>query len=208
MSTPIPPGSRLADGEADGRPTTSPPRPRGAIELALPGVWKVDPGHAEVGFWGRHFMITKVRGRFTDFDATVVIADDPAASTVEATIDMATVDSGDLTRDDHLRSPDFFDVTHWPEARYRSTRLDWEGTRGTLIGDLTIRDVTHPVTLEVEFLGTVRDPWENDRAVFSATGTIDREDWDLTWNMPLDGGGLLVSKEIHLEMHVELIRQT
>lgn len=183
-------------------------RKLGAVELPVPGTWKVDAGHAEVGFWGRHFMITKVRGRFTDVEATAVIADDPADSTVEATIEMASVDSGDQTRDDHLRSADFFDVANWPQAHYRSTSISWDGTQGTMEGDLAIRDVIHPLTLDVEFLGAIRDPWENDRAVFSAVGTIDREHWDLTWNMALETGGLLVSKEVHLELHVELIRQT
>ncbi len=185
----------------------SPLRRLGSGDVPKAGVWKVDPGHAELGFWGRHFMLTKVRGRFTGIDATVVIAADPAESTVEATIEMASVDSGDQTRDDHLRSGDFFDVAKWPTARYRSTNVTWHESKGTLTGDLTIRDVTHPVILDIEFVGAVLDPWGNDRAVFSATGSIDREDWDLTWNMALETGGLLVSKEIQLEIHVELIRQ-
>lgn len=152
-------------------------------------------------------MLTKVRGRFTGVDATVFIATDPADSTVEATIDMTSVDSGDQTRDDHLRSDDFFDVADWPYARFRSTSVTWYESKGTMTGDLTIRDVTYPVTLDVEFLGAIVDPWGNDRAVFSATGAIDRENWDLNWNMALETGGLLVSKEIQLELHVELIRE-
>lgn len=187
--------------------TSTPLRAIDGVELPGPGRWDVDAGHAEVGFWGRHFMITKVRGRFTGVDASVVIAEEPEDSLVEATIDMTSVDSGDQTRDDHLRSPDFFDVERWPTAHFRSTEISWSGTEGTLLADLTIRDVTQPVTLEVRFLGAVRDPWGHDRAVFEATGSIDREDWDLTWNMPLEQGGLLVSKEIQLELHVELIRQ-
>lgn len=186
---------------------TAPLRRLGSVELPVAGVWKVDAGHAEVGFSGRHFMLTKVRGRFTGIDATVVIDDDPAGSVVEATIDMASVDSGDRTRDDHLRSIDFFDVSNWPHAHYRSTDVDWEGMQGRMIGDLTIRNVTHPLALDVEFLGGVRDPWDNERAVFSAAGKIDREDWGLTWNMALETGGVLVSREIHLEFHLELVRQ-
>lgn len=185
----------------------SPVRKLGNVEVPVAGTWKADPGHTEVGFWGRHFMLTKVRGRFTDFDATVVIATEPGESTVEATIGMDSVESGDAARDDHLRSDDFFDVDHWPEARFKSTAVRWTGVEGTMAGDLTIRDVTHPVTLEVEFLGGVRDPWDNDRAVFAATGEINREDWDLTWNMALEAGGVLVSKTIHLEFQVELIRE-
>lgn len=179
----------------------------GAGEVPVEGVWKIDPGHAEVGFWGRHFMLTKVRGRFTGVDATVVIADEPAGSTVEATIDMSSVDSGDRTRDDHLRSPDFFDVANWPTARFRSTEVTRKGSRGTLTGELTVRDVTRSLTFEVDLVGVLTDPWDNDRAVFSASTTINREDWGLTWNMALETGGVLVSKEVHLELNVELIRQ-
>lgn len=185
----------------------APVRSIDGVELPVAGVWKLDPGHAEVGFWGRHLKFTKVRGRFTGVDATVRIGAQPEDSFIEATIEMATVDSGDQTRDDHLRSADFFDVAEWPTARFRSTNISWERTRGVMVGDLTIRDVTHPITLTVEFLGAIRDPWENDRAIFEATGAIDREDWDLTWNMVLESGGLLVSKEVAIEFHVELIRQ-
>ncbi len=170
------------------------------VELPAPGVWKVDPGHAEIGFIGRHFMLTKVRGRFTGVDATVTVADDPAASSVEATIDMASVSSGDQARDDHLRSPDFFDVARWPTAAFHSTGFSWDGGRGVLAGDLTIKGVTR-------YLGAVTDPWGGERAVFEASGRIDREDWGLTWNMVLEAGGVLVSKQIDLEFHVELIRE-
>ncbi len=177
------------------------------VELPAPGVWKVDPGHAEIGFAGRHFMLTKVRGRFTGVDATVTIAEEPTETTVEATIDMTSVSSGDQARDDHLRSPDFFDVEHWPTAEFRSTAVSWVGRRGVLTGDLTIKDVTRPVTLQVEFLGAVTDPWGGERAVFEASGRIDREDWGLTWNIVLEAGGVVVSKQIELEFHVELIRR-
>lgn len=177
------------------------------VPLPAAGVWKLDPGHAEVGFVGRHFMLTKVRGRFTGVDASVHVAEVPDATTVEATIDMGSVNSGDQARDDHLRSGDFFDVDRYPQAPFRSTRVDWRGTSGTLVGDLTIRDVTREVTLDVEFLGQVHDPWGADRAVFEAHGELDRTDWELTWNMPLDTGGVLVSNRITLEVHAELIRE-
>lgn len=176
------------------------------VEVPAAGTWKVDPGHAEVGFVGRHLVFTKVRGRFTGIDATVEIADHPEDSRIEATVEMATVDSGDQTRDDHLRSPDLFDVERWPTATFRSTAISWAGTAGTMTGELTVKDVTRPVTLDVEFLGALVDPWGNDRAAFDAHGRINREDWGLTWNMVLESGGLLVSKEIDLEVHVELVR--
>ena len=173
-----------------------------------PGVWTVDPGHAEVGFVGRHFGLTKVRGRFTGIDGTIVVANDIAASTIDVTIDMATVNSGDSTRDDHLRSGDFFDVANHPTGHFRSIGITHDGGRGAINGDLTLKGVTRAVSLDAEFVGAVLDPWGGERAVFSANTTIDREDWGLTWNMILDTGGLLVSKKIQLEIEVELVRHT
>ena len=179
------------------------------VELPAPGVWKIDPGHAEVAFIGRHFMLTKVRGRFTGVTGAVTVGEDPADSSLDVVIDMASVVSGDQARDDHLRSADLFDVDTHPTATFRSTRVTRSGdTAGRIVGDLTIKSVTRPVTLDVEYLGHVHDPWENDRAVFSASTTINREDWGLTWNMVLEAGGLLVSKEIRIEIEVETVHQT
>lgn len=183
----------------------APTRTLAGVELPAAGVWEIDPGHADVAFIGRHFLLTKVRGRFTGVSGAVTVAEDPQASSVEVVIDMATVHSGDQARDDHLRSGDFFEVEKYPTARFASTSVTWNGTSGTIVGDLTIRDVTRPVTLDTTFVGYARDPWENDRAVFSATAKINREDWDLTWNMALEAGGLLVSKDIQLEIEVETI---
>lgn len=177
------------------------------VALPAEGTWAIDPGHAEVAFIGRHFMLTKVRGRFVGVEGAVTIAEDPAASAVDVVIDMSSVDSGDRARDDHLRSADFFDVERWPQATYRSTSVTWSGTTGEVVGELTIRDVTRPVTLNVEYRGHARDPWGADRAVFSASATIDREDWDLTWNMPLANGGVVVSKRIEIELEIETVRQ-
>lgn len=187
--------------------TTAPTREVDGVRLPAPGIWKVDPGHAEVAFVGRHFMLTKVRGRFTAVEAEIGIGERPEDSRVTAVIDMASVDSGDGTRDDHLRSPDFFDVERFPRATYRSTSVTWSGTSGTMRGELTIKDVTRPVTLTVDYLGYVRDPWGNDRTVFSASGKVDREDWGLTWNMALETGGIVVSKEIELSFELEAVRQ-
>lgn len=178
-------------------------------QLPAAGTWQIDPGHAEVAFVGRHFGLTKVRGRFTGVSGTVVIAADPAASSVDVTIDTASVSSGDASRDDHLRSDDFFAVARHPHATFRSTHLAVgpHQRSGTVTGDLTIKGVSRPVDLAVEFLGAVSDPWGNERAIFSARTRIDREDWGLTWNMLLEAGGLLVSKEIAIEIELELVRQ-
>jgi polyisoprenoid-binding protein YceI len=173
--------------------------------LPVPGVWDLDPGHTEVSFTGRHFMLTKVRGRFTGVTGTVVVADDPGESVVEVAIDMATVESGNPTRDEHLRSTDLFDVENHPRATFRSTSIDWHGTTGTMTGDLTIHGITRGVTFEVTYEGHARDPWGADRAIASARTTLNREDFGITWNMALETGGILVSKEIQLEINLEAV---
>jgi len=185
----------------------SPTRTIDGIVLPTAGTWMIDPGHAQVAFVGRHFGLTKIRGIVGVIGGTVTIADDSAASAVSVDIDMASVNTGDTTRDDHLRSHELFDVTEFPNATFRSTELFVDGSTGTMAGMLTIKGVERGVTLDIEFLGHAKDPWANDRAVFSASGTIDREDWGITWNMILEAGGLLVSKEIRIEIEGELILQ-
>jgi len=189
--------------------TTAPAitRRSGGAEVPVAGTWTIDAGHTSVEFIGRHFMLTKIRGRFVGVSGVVVIGQDPADSSVEVTIDMASVESGSAERDAHLRSADFFDVEHHPEATFRSTSVDWHGTEAVVRGDLTIAGTTHPVDLQVSFVGATPDPWGNQRAVFSAVADVDREDWGLTWNMPLAAGGLLVSKRIQLEIQSELVLQ-
>jgi polyisoprenoid-binding protein YceI len=179
----------------------------GGAELPAPGRWQIDPGHTEVAFIGRHFMLTKVRGHFTGVTGVIVVAEDPAESTAEVTIDVASVDSGSQARDDHLRSADFFDAARHPTATFTGRAADWHGTRGLLAGDLTIRGITRPVTLAAGYLGHVADPWGGQRVIFTAEGTLNREDWGLTWNMPLDNGGLLVSKDIRIEIEAEAVLQ-
>ncbi|MET0324142.1 MAG: YceI family protein [Ilumatobacteraceae bacterium] len=176
------------------------------VELPGAGAWRVDPGHADVSFVGRHFGLTRVRGRFTGIDGVATIGARLADSHVEVSIDMASVASGDRSRDDHLRSPDFFDVVRHPTATFRSTAISVDGTHAVMSGDLTIKGVTRPVRLGVDYLGHAVDPAGEDRLVFSAAGVLDREQWGLTWNMLLEAGGMLVSKEIRLEIDVELER--
>lgn len=174
-------------------------------EVPIAGTWKIDPGHALVGFLGRHFMLTKVRGRFTSVSGSVVVAENPHESKVSVAIDMTSINSGDDTRDNHLKSEDFFDIEKFPTASFVSDSVTWDGANGSMTGMLTIKDIARPVTLQVSYVGYARDPWDNDRAIFSAHGRVNREDWNLTWNMPLANGGLLVSKEIELEIEVETI---
>jgi polyisoprenoid-binding protein YceI len=176
------------------------------VEIPVAGAWVIDPGHAEVGFIGRHFMMTKVRGRFTDVTGVVRLADDPIDSTVEVEIGMASVSSGSRERDDHLRSVDFFDVERFSRASFASRSLTWAGRRAVVSGDLTIIGVTRPAVLEVDYLGAVRDPWGGQRAVFSASTEVNREDWGLTWNVALEAGGVMVSKKVRIEIEVETVR--
>ena len=179
----------------------------GADLLPAPGTWEIDPGHADVSFVGRHFMVTRVRGRFTGVTGAVEIGERMEDSRVDVTIDMATVTSGNETRDEHLRSADLFDVATYPTATFRSTEVSWRGTAGTVLGELTIHGVTRTVPLEVTFEGHARDPWGADRAIFSARTTVDREDFGVSWNVALEAGGLLVSKEITIEIDLETVRQ-
>ena len=178
----------------------------GGTELPIPGRWQIDPGHTELAFVGRHFMLTKVRGRFTGVSGAIQVAEEPGDSTAEVTIDMASVDSGSEARDEHLRSADFFDAAHHPRATFTGHVAEWRGSCGLLVGELTLRGITRPITLQAEYLGYAADPWGGHRAVFTASGTINREDWGLTWNMPIDGG-LLVSKEVRIEIDLEAVLQ-
>jgi polyisoprenoid-binding protein YceI len=175
------------------------------VVLPAAGTWDIDPGHTEVAFTGRHFMVTKVRGRFTEVTGTVTVAENMNDSSVEVTIGMASVDSGSTARDEHIRSAELFDVEAHPTSTFRSTHVDWRGTRGTVTGDLTIHGTTRQVPLEVTFEGYVRDPWGGDRGIFSARTMVNREDFGIVWNVALETGGVLVSKEITIEIELETI---
>ncbi len=178
------------------------------LQIPEAGTYALDQGHTTVEFVGRHLMITKVRGRFTDFSGQVVIGESPEQSSVEVTINAASVDSGDEKRDGHLRSPDFLDVERFPHITFRSTQVEL-GREGSakVTGDLTVKDVTRPVTLDVEFDGASPDPWGGQRLGFSASAEIDREEWGLTWNVALETGGVLVGRKIRLEFNVQAVKQ-
>jgi polyisoprenoid-binding protein YceI len=177
-------------------------------DVPEPGTWALDTAHTDVTFSARHLMVTRVRGRFPVIDGTVTIAENPLESSVVATIDVAGVQSGDPGRDEHLRSADFFDVEHYPTATFRSTKVE-EAGHGTyrLTGDLTIKDVTRPVTLDLEYLGTVSSPWGDKRAGFSATTEVNRKDWGLEWNVALEAGGVVVGDKVRLSIDAEAILQ-
>jgi polyisoprenoid-binding protein YceI len=178
------------------------------VQIPQAGTYAIDPAHTTVEFVGRHLMITKVRGRFTDFAGEIVVGETPEASSVNVTVQTASVETSDEKRDDHLRGADFLDVEKYPTMTFTSTAVDF-GTGGTakVTGDLTIKDVTRPLTLDVEFEGAEGDPWGGQRIGFSASAEIDREAWGLTWNVPLETGGMLVGKKIRLEFNVQAVKQ-
>ena len=175
--------------------------------LPVAGAWEIDPGHTDLAFIGRHFMVTKVRGRFTDVEGTLTIGDTVEASTATATIRTASVSTGSADRDGHLTSPDFFDAATYPEITFVATGVQAVGGEYVLTGDLTIKDVTKPVSLPVEFEGVATDPFGNQRAGFSASTDVEREEWGLTWNAALETGGVLVSKKIKLQLDISAIKQ-
>jgi polyisoprenoid-binding protein YceI len=171
-----------------------------------PGVWNVDPSHSTVGFVARHLMISKVRGRFGSFSGVVTIAEDPLASSVEATVDLASIDTGDAARDEHLRSADFFQVDPHPTMSFRSTEIRADGDDYVLAGELEIRGVSRPVEFKLEFDGVSQDPWGNTRAGFSAQAEVNRKDWGLEWNVALETGGVLVSEKVKIQLEIEAVK--
>jgi polyisoprenoid-binding protein YceI len=177
-----------------------------SIADLTPGVWNVDPSHSIVGFTARHMMITKVRGRFTSFTGVVTIAEDPLQSTVEATVDLGSITTGDEQRDAHLKSSDFFDVDKHPTMTFKSTGIKPDGDNYILTGDLTVVGKTRSIDFELEFDGVEKDPWGGTRAGFSAEAEISRKDWELTWNVALETGGVLVGDKVKIELDVELVK--
>ena len=167
------------------------------------GTWAVDASHTEVGFVARHLMVSKVRGTFREVSGTVQVAEDVTQSSVEVEARIASVETGSADRDAHLKSADFFDAEQYPVMTFRSTSFDGE----SLTGDLTIKDVTQPVTFDVEFGGVGQDPYGNTKAGFEATTTVNRKDWGLTWNAAVEGGGVLVSDKITITIDVQLAKQ-
>lgn len=178
------------------------------LTIPSPGKFELDPAHTRVGFVARHMMVSKVRGGFTSASGTIVIAEDPLESHVEVSIDAASIDTGVPDRDGHLRSADFLNVEQWPNLTFKSKRVvGLSGNEFKLVGDLTIRDVTHEVELDVEFEGHARSPWGQEVIGFTATTEIDREEFGITWNQALETGGVLVGKKVKIEIGAEGIRQ-
>jgi polyisoprenoid-binding protein YceI len=174
----------------------------------LTGDYTLDTAHSRVGFLARHAMVTKVRGLFKEFEGQIHLdAADPTRSSAEVTIQVASVDSQQPDRDNHLRSADFFDAEQFPTITFKSTAAEPLGEdRYRLTGDLTIRSVTHPVSIDLELTGATPDPWGMYRVGFEGSVVVNRRDWDLGWNMVLDAGGLLVSEKVTIELDLALVR--
>jgi len=181
-------------------------RTRDDREIPTAGEYAIDPAHTSVEFIGRHLMITKVRGRFADVSGTITVDDEPERSHVEVEIKVASIETGDPRRDDHLRSPDFFDAEKYPTITFRSTRVEaLTSDSWAVTGDLTVRDVSRPVTLQVDFDGAGASPFGDERIAFSAATEVDREDWGLNWNVALETGGVLVGKKVRIELNVQAV---
>ncbi|MHB1782977.1 MAG: YceI family protein [Acidimicrobiales bacterium] len=178
------------------------------VEVPLAGTYSLDKSHSTVGFVVRHLMVAKVRGSFGDFEGTITVGEEPSQSGVTATIQTATVDTHDEQRDGHLKSPDFFDAAQFPTMTFASTKVvPARGSDWKVEGDLTIRGVTKPVVLDVEFNGAGGDPYGGKRFGFSASTEIDRDEFGMTFNMALETGGVMVSKNVKIEIEGEAVLQ-
>jgi polyisoprenoid-binding protein YceI len=169
--------------------------------------WQIDKAHSDIVFTVRHMVITKVRGRFLKWDGTLALDEqDWSKSHVEVAIDAASISTNDEKRDGHLRSPDFLDVAKFPKVTFKSTKVEpGKGDKLFVTGNLTIRDVTKAVTLEVEKLGKAKDPWGNTKIAFNGKVTIQREDFGANWNQPLELGGVLVGKEAEIDLELQAV---
>ena len=175
----------------------------------LTGTYALDPTHTRLGFTARHAMVTKVRGSFETFEGTATLDfEDPTKSSATVEFDIASISTGNKQRDEHLRTNDFFDAPTFPKGRFVSTSVVDKGD-GTyeLTGDLTLKDVTKPVTLTWEQTGTAKDPFGNERVGFEGRGTINRKDWGIEYNAALETGGILISEKITLGFDVSAIKQ-
>jgi polyisoprenoid-binding protein YceI len=171
--------------------------------------WMIDKSHSTVEFSVRHMMVSRTRGRFAEFEGEINLDEDNLAnSSVSVTIDTASIDTKDPKRDEHLRSADFFDAANHPKMTFQSTEVrPLRGDKFQVIGDLTIRDVTQKVVLDVEKLGLTKSPWGNEVVGFEASTEINRADYGLTWNVALETGGFLVDDRIKVSLGVEAIKQ-
>ena len=176
------------------------------LNSLTPGTWNVDTSHSRVGFVARHLMIAKTRGHFNTFSAVITVPEDRLGTTLEASVDLTSVDTADANRDGHLKSGDFFDVENHPTMTFKSAGIKADGGDFLLTGDLSLHGVTKSVEFELEFEGVTQDPWGNTRAGFSAKTEINRKDWGLEWNAPLEAGGVLIGEKVKIDIEIEAVK--
>ena len=175
-------------------------------QIPAAGAYTIDPGHTSVEFVGRHLMITKVRGRFPEVSGTITIDEEPERSHVEVQIKAGSLDTGNADRDRQLRGPDFFNADVYSTITFRSTKVEAAASGAwTVAGELTVRDVTRPITFQVDFDGASASPIGDERIALSAAAEVDREDWGLSWNMALESGGVLVGRKVRIELNVQAV---
>ena len=172
--------------------------------------WNFDPVHSNIAFSVRHMMIARVHGHFTKWTGTLLIDDDkPENSSIEVDIDAASIATKEQQRDDHLRSADFLHAEQYPTLTFRSTRVEKvDDEHFKVNGDLTIRGVTRPVVLDVEYFGRSKDPWGGERVGFSGKTSIQRKDFNLTFNIPLEGGGVVVGEKVDIVLDIQAVKET
>ena len=180
------------------------------VRAALTGSYTIDPAHSRIGFVARHAMVTKVRGSFNDFDGSGYFdAANPANSKLQLSIKAASIDTRNPDRDAHLRSNDFLDMDTYPRITFTSTSVEQAGdVRFRVNGDLTIKGVTRPVTVDFDYTGSAVDPYGNQRIGFEGTTVVNRKDWGVNWNAALEAGGVLVSENVTLEFEVSAVRSS
>ena len=179
-----------------------------AERTTVTGQYTLDPGHSHIGFTARHAMVTKVRGSFTEYQGTGYLdAEEPTNSSLELVIKAASIDTGNVDRDNHLRGNDFFDMENHPNIKFVSTAVEPKGDdKFRVTGDLTIKGVTKPVSVDFDYTGTAVDPFGNNRIGLEGRTTINRKDWGVNWNAALEAGGVLVSEKVALEFEVSAIK--
>ena len=177
---------------------------------SLTGEYSIDPAHSRIGFVARHAMVTKVRGSFNDFEGGGYFdATSPEKSHLEVTIKAASIDTRNADRDAHLRSNDFFDMDQFPEIHFISTSVEAvKAHQYRVSGDLTIKGITKPISIDFEYTGAAVDPYQNQRVGFEGTVTVNRKDWGISWNAALEAGGVLVSENVVLEFEIAAVKKT
>ena len=179
------------------------------ITLPAVGTYAIDPTHSNVEITARHMMVTKVRGNFEGLAGDIRVGERPEQSSVSVEFDAATIDTRVADRDAHLRSGDFLDVEQYPTISFASTGVEHiGGSAFRLIGDLTVRGITKPIAFDFAYLGSDKDPWGQERALFEATTSFPREEFGLIWNAALESGGVLVSREFEVEMNISAVLQS